>query len=179
MHWWWWLPCKVLTSTSGAVWGSVSWPRTLRHLDQGNWTSYLLITRWSPWVKVSWDPDSGKLACRVEGVLKLTYCSRYQVFRKISSLLCTVCTVLWQLQCYLALIPFRFKRSLFDTVSESSRLQQQLKIQNEWSPSGVLAVASEGVPPSFISSKHVFWWTEFLHTDGSADQICRTVGCIK
>ena len=29
IHWWWWLPCEVLTSTSGAVWGSVSCPRTL------------------------------------------------------------------------------------------------------------------------------------------------------
>ena len=34
MRWWRWLPCKVLTSTSGAVWGSVSCPKTLA--DQGN-----------------------------------------------------------------------------------------------------------------------------------------------
>ena len=32
-------------STSGAVWGSVSCPKTLRHADQGNQTSDLLITR--------------------------------------------------------------------------------------------------------------------------------------
>ena len=45
IHWWWWLPCKVPTSTSGGVWGSVSCPRTLRHADQGARTSYLRITR--------------------------------------------------------------------------------------------------------------------------------------
>ena len=51
MHWWWWLPCKVLTSTSGAVWGSVSCPRTLLHADQENRTSSLQIKRrWLyPW----------------------------------------------------------------------------------------------------------------------------------
>ena len=51
IHWWWWLPCKVPTRTSGAVWGSVSWPRTLRHADQGNPTRDLPITRcWlHPW----------------------------------------------------------------------------------------------------------------------------------
>ena len=36
IHWWQWLPCKVLTSTSGTVWSSVSCPRTLWHADQGN-----------------------------------------------------------------------------------------------------------------------------------------------
>ena len=36
IHWWRWLPCKVLTSTSGTVWSSVSCPRTLWHADQGN-----------------------------------------------------------------------------------------------------------------------------------------------
>ena len=36
--------CKLLTSTS-AVWGSVSCPRTLWHADQGKRTSDLLITR--------------------------------------------------------------------------------------------------------------------------------------
>ena len=41
----WWLPCKVQTSTSGAVWGSLSYPMTLRHADQGNQTSNLPITR--------------------------------------------------------------------------------------------------------------------------------------
>ena len=35
-HWWCCLPCKVPTSTSGAVWDSVSCPRTLQHADQGN-----------------------------------------------------------------------------------------------------------------------------------------------
>ena len=43
-HWWRWLPCEVLTSTSGAVWGSVSWSRMLRHAGRGNLTSNLLIT---------------------------------------------------------------------------------------------------------------------------------------
>ena len=45
------LPCKVPTSTSGAVWGSISCPRTLRHADHGNWTSDLFIRRhWLyPW----------------------------------------------------------------------------------------------------------------------------------
>ena len=42
IHWWPWLPCKVPTSTSGAIWGSASCPRTLRHADQGNWTSNLV-----------------------------------------------------------------------------------------------------------------------------------------
>ena len=39
------------TSTSGAVWGSISCPRTLRHADQGNWTSDFWIKRcWLyPW----------------------------------------------------------------------------------------------------------------------------------
>ena len=43
--------CKVVTSTSGAVWGSVSWPRTPQHADQGNQTSNLPLTRrWLyPW----------------------------------------------------------------------------------------------------------------------------------
>ena len=45
MHWWRWLPCKVETSTSGAVWGSLTCPRRLRHADQGNQTSDLPITR--------------------------------------------------------------------------------------------------------------------------------------
>ena len=45
IHWRRWLPCKVPTSTSGAVWGSVSCPRTLRHADQGNQTSGFPITR--------------------------------------------------------------------------------------------------------------------------------------
>ena len=36
IHWWRWLSCNVLTSASGAVWGSVSFPRTLQHADQGN-----------------------------------------------------------------------------------------------------------------------------------------------
>ena len=47
IHWWRWLPCKVPTSTSGAVWGWVSCPRTLRHADpdQGNRTSDLPVTR--------------------------------------------------------------------------------------------------------------------------------------
>ena len=44
IHWWRWLPCKVPTSTSGAVWGSVSCPKTL-HADQGDQTSDLPITR--------------------------------------------------------------------------------------------------------------------------------------
>ena len=43
--WWRWLPWKVPTSTSEAVWGSVSCPRTLWHADQGNQTSELPITR--------------------------------------------------------------------------------------------------------------------------------------
>ena len=45
VYWWRWLPCKLPTSTSGAVWGSASCPRTLRHADQGNRTSDLPITR--------------------------------------------------------------------------------------------------------------------------------------
>ena len=55
IHWWWQLPCKVLTSTSGAVWSSVSCPKTLRHADQGNWTGDLLITRSRlyPWSKAA------------------------------------------------------------------------------------------------------------------------------
>ena len=36
VHRWWRLPCKVPASTSGAVWGSVSCPRTLLYADQGN-----------------------------------------------------------------------------------------------------------------------------------------------
>ena len=39
IHWWRWLQWKVLTSTSGAVWGSVSCPRTLWHAYQRNQTS--------------------------------------------------------------------------------------------------------------------------------------------
>ena len=55
IHWWPWLPCKVQTSTSGTVWGSVSCPRTRRHADQGNQTSDHPITgRWlCPWARVS------------------------------------------------------------------------------------------------------------------------------
>ena len=34
IHWWWWLPCKVPASTSGAVWGSVSCPRIPRHAGE-------------------------------------------------------------------------------------------------------------------------------------------------
>ena len=52
IHWWWWLPCKVLTGTSGAVSsGSVSCSRTLWHADQGNQTSdHPMIRRWlCPW----------------------------------------------------------------------------------------------------------------------------------
>ena len=44
-HRWRWLPCKVPTSTSGAIWGSVSPLRTLWHADQGNQTSNPPITR--------------------------------------------------------------------------------------------------------------------------------------
>ena len=36
IHWWRWLPCKVPTSTSGAVWGSVSCPRTRRYAARGS-----------------------------------------------------------------------------------------------------------------------------------------------
>ena len=51
LHWWWWLPCKMATRTSGVVWGLVSCPRTLWHADQGNGTSDLPITRcwFYPW----------------------------------------------------------------------------------------------------------------------------------
>ena len=35
IHWWWWLPCKMKTSASEAVQGSVSFPRPLRHAHQG------------------------------------------------------------------------------------------------------------------------------------------------
>ena len=31
-----WLPCKVPPSTSGAVWGSISCPKTRWHAEQGN-----------------------------------------------------------------------------------------------------------------------------------------------
>ena len=40
---------------SGAVWGSVSCPRTLWHADQGNWTCNLLPTRLYPWVHSFFD----------------------------------------------------------------------------------------------------------------------------
>ena len=60
-QWWWQLPCKVLTSTSGAVWGSVSCPKTLRHADQGNQTSNLLITRhYYPWPTADSDRSEGR-----------------------------------------------------------------------------------------------------------------------
>ena len=36
-HWWWWLPCKVLTSTSGAVWGSVQ--AHIRPVESNQWPS--------------------------------------------------------------------------------------------------------------------------------------------
>ena len=60
MHWWQWLPCKVPTSTSGAVWGSVSSPRTLWHAHRGNRTSDLPITRhWLyPWATAAEDWQS-------------------------------------------------------------------------------------------------------------------------
>ena len=47
---------QLLTSTSGAGWGSVSCPRTLQHADQGNWTSGLQITKcWLyPWAPSTW-----------------------------------------------------------------------------------------------------------------------------
>ena len=41
IHWWQWLPCKVLTSTSGAVLSSVACPKTLHRADQGNRTGDL------------------------------------------------------------------------------------------------------------------------------------------
>ena len=80
IHWWRWLPCKVPTSTSGAVWGSVSCPWMLWHADQGNQTSDLQITRiWLyPWARAAsrWrhqveklsnfqDHRGGTLECRV------------------------------------------------------------------------------------------------------------------
>ena len=44
IHWWRWLPCKVSISTLGAVWVSVSCPRTLWHADQRIWTSNLSLS---------------------------------------------------------------------------------------------------------------------------------------
>ena len=41
IHWWQLQPSKMPTSTSGAVWGSVSCPRALSHADLGNWTKDL------------------------------------------------------------------------------------------------------------------------------------------
>ena len=57
IRWWWWLPCTVSTSSSGAVWGSVSCPRTLWHTDQGNQTNDLPIPRqWLfPWATAETD----------------------------------------------------------------------------------------------------------------------------
>ena len=43
IHWCRWLPCK--TSTSGAVWGSVSCPRTLWYADHMNRTNDFPMTR--------------------------------------------------------------------------------------------------------------------------------------
>ena len=56
IHSGWWLPCKVPTSTSGAVWGSVSCPKTLVYADKGIWTSDLPITRFRlcPWAAHSY-----------------------------------------------------------------------------------------------------------------------------
>ena len=48
----------VLTSTSGAVWDSVSCPRTLQHSGQGNWTSDLPITSSYPYPWATAVPDS-------------------------------------------------------------------------------------------------------------------------
>ena len=51
MHWWRWLPpdwgksCEVPTSSSGAVLGSASFPKTLWHAYQGNWAMDIPITR--------------------------------------------------------------------------------------------------------------------------------------
>ena len=45
IHRWRWLQCKVPTSTSRAVWGSLSCPSPLRHAGQGNRTSDRPITR--------------------------------------------------------------------------------------------------------------------------------------
>ena len=36
IHWWRWLPCKVPTSTSGAVLGSVSWPGTVLRAESNH-----------------------------------------------------------------------------------------------------------------------------------------------
>ena len=36
----------IHTYTDGGFWGSVSWPRTISHADQGNWTSDLPIRCW-------------------------------------------------------------------------------------------------------------------------------------
>ena len=60
-HWWWRLPCKVPTSTWGAVWGSVSCPRTLWHADQWNRTSDLLIAR--RWLDPEPRPAQTALSC--------------------------------------------------------------------------------------------------------------------
>ena len=54
------LPCKVPNSTSGAVSGSVSCPRTLQHADQGNQTSDLLPTIYFPK-----GPNLSTLSCLV------------------------------------------------------------------------------------------------------------------
>ena len=76
IHRWRWLQRKVPTSTSGAVWGSVSCPRPLRHADQGNQTSsHLITTRWLPCAP--WASLLGLyllLICRSSSVYSLLCC---------------------------------------------------------------------------------------------------------
>ena len=71
IHWWWWLPWEVLTSTLGAAWGSASCQRTLPQAHKGNRTSNLLIIiHWLyPWATLNSNRTTYLgLVIRVRGV---------------------------------------------------------------------------------------------------------------
>ena len=91
IHRWPWLQRKVPTSTSGAVWGSVSCPRPLRHADQGNQTSsHLITTRWlpcAPWASLL-------------GLYLLLICRSSSVYSLLCCFIVAVCVCV--LTCWLA-----------------------------------------------------------------------------
>ena len=80
-HWCWWLPCKVSTRTSGAVWGSASCPRTLGHgeLNQqhsGNKMLALSLIHIFWLVKITWTQQSNE--CKTVTIIKqFLFCTVY------------------------------------------------------------------------------------------------------
>ena len=97
----------VLTSTPGAVWGSVSCSRTLRHADQGNWTSNLLMTRrWlNPWsTAITWAqccPVRGQRKRELSFTLKPQRL-KWSTPRPAKTTSVQTCRLLWVQVCFLS-----------------------------------------------------------------------------